>query len=254
MAVSEMTREEKARHDEAFSTLYKAHLRDVYSYAYYRVGNHHDAEDLTEQAFLQAYRHFERAQRESNGRPLRPWLIRIAHNLASNYHRDRARRPQRVLEETEPLAAPHGTEQIVEGREELKRVMEHLQNLPDDRRDALIMRFALGMDNREIARALGRSDGAIEGLLRSALRPIEPPEKLSGRLEETLNAVTEAAAEELSAWAEELSESELRSLRDPRNWVRPAAAIAAGGVAAGGLVPVELRRRGDKRPSRFARV
>src|SRR3954463_1945714 len=92
--------------------------------------------------------------------------------------------------------------------------------------------------------------GEVESLLRSALRPIEPPEKLSGRVEETLSAVTEAAAEELSAWAEELSESELRSLRDPRNWVRPAAAIAAGGVAAGGLVLVELRRR--KRPSRFS--
>jgi hypothetical protein len=92
----------------------------------------------------------------------------------------------------------------------------------------------------------------VEGLLRSALRPIEPPENLSGRLEETLSAVTEAAAEELSAWADELSESELRSLRDPRNWLRPAAAIAAGGVAAGGLVLVELRRRGSKRPSRLS--
>ena len=94
--------------------------------------------------------------------------------------------------------------------------------------------------------------GDVENLLRSALRPIEPPEKLSGRLEETLNAVTEAAAEELSAWADELSESELRSLRDPRNWVRPAAALTAGGVAAGGLVLVELRRRGGKRPTRFS--
>src|SRR4051812_42523901 len=94
--------------------------------------------------------------------------------------------------------------------------------------------------------------GDVESLLRSALRPIEPPEKLSGRLEETLSAVTEAAAEELSAWAEELSESELRSLRDPRNWLRPAAAIAAGGVAAGGLVVVELRRRGGKKPSRLS--
>jgi hypothetical protein len=91
----------------------------------------------------------------------------------------------------------------------------------------------------------------VETLLRSALRPIEPPEKLSGRLEETLSAVTEAAAEELSAWAEELSESELRSLRDPRNWVRPAAAITAGGIAAGGLVLVELRRRG-KQPLRLS--
>jgi DNA-binding transcriptional ArsR family regulator len=92
----------------------------------------------------------------------------------------------------------------------------------------------------------------VESLLRSALRPIEPPEKLSGRVEETLSAVTEAAAEELSAWAEELSESELRSLRDPRNWVRPAAAIAAGGLAAGGLVLVEFRRRGTKRPNRLS--
>jgi hypothetical protein len=93
----------------------------------------------------------------------------------------------------------------------------------------------------------------VESVLRSALRPIEPPENLAGRVEETLSAVTEAAAEELSAWAEELSESELRSLRDPRNWVRPAAAIAAGGIAAGGLVLVELRRRGgSKRPNRLA--
>jgi hypothetical protein len=93
----------------------------------------------------------------------------------------------------------------------------------------------------------------VETLLRSALRPIEPPENFAGRVEETLSAVTEAAAEELSAWAEELSESELRSLRDPRNWVRPAAAIAAGGVAAGGLVLVELRRRGGgKRSNRLS--
>src|SRR3712207_7251915 len=48
-----------------FTALYGAHLRDVYSYAYYRVGNHHDAEDLTTQTFLQAYRHFERADRKS---------------------------------------------------------------------------------------------------------------------------------------------------------------------------------------------
>ena len=172
--------ESKAELDRAFEALYRDHLRDVYSYSYYRVGNHHDAEDVTEQAFLQAYRHFERARRESNGRPLRPWLIRIAHNLASNYHRDRARRPQRVLEESEPIATLHGTERIVEGREELKSVMEHLQHLPDDRRDALIMRFALGMDNREIARALGRSDGATKVLIHRAIRQLEEEMTVDG--------------------------------------------------------------------------
>jgi RNA polymerase sigma-70 factor (ECF subfamily) len=163
----------KAELDRAFEDLYRAHLRDVYSYAYYRVGNHHDAEDLTEQTFLQAYRHFERARRESDGRPLRPWLIRIAHNLASNYHRDRARRPEAALESADPVSHPHGTEQVVEGREELRRVIAGLTGLPGDRREALIMRFALGMSNREIARALGRTDGATKVLIHRAIRQLE---------------------------------------------------------------------------------
>jgi hypothetical protein len=84
----------------------------------------------------------------------------------------------------------------------------------------------------------------VEHLLADALRPIEPPERLSGRVEDTLAAVTQAAAEELSQWAEELSASELRALRDPRNWVRPVVALGAGGAAAGALVAIELRRRG----------
>jgi RNA polymerase sigma-70 factor, ECF subfamily len=163
----------KAELDRAFEDLYRAHLRDVYSYSYYRVGNHHDAEDLTEQTFLQAYRHFERARCESNGRPLRPWLIRIAHNLAANFHRDRSRRPTAALDSVEPISHPHGTDQIVEGREELRRVMDGLTHLPEDRRDALIMRFALGMGNREIARALGRTDGATKVLIHRAIKQLE---------------------------------------------------------------------------------
>ena len=163
----------KAQLDAEFSDLYRAHLRDVYSYSYYRIGNHHDAEDLTEQTFLQAYRHFERAQRESDGLPLRPWLIRIAHNLAANYYRDRSRRPQTAIDDATVLTAPHDTETLVEGRDELQRILEGVAELPDDRREALIMRFALGMDNREIARAMGRTDGATKVLLHRATRQLE---------------------------------------------------------------------------------
>jgi RNA polymerase sigma-70 factor, ECF subfamily len=164
---------DKQRLDRDFTELYEAHLRDVYSYAYYRIGNHHDAEDITEQTFLQAYRHFERAQRESDGRPLRPWLIRIAHNLAANYYRDRSRRPQTNLDDAGILSAPLDTERVVEEREEVKEVLEGVQRLPDDRREALIMRFALDMDNREIARALGRSEGATKVLIHRAIRQLE---------------------------------------------------------------------------------
>jgi hypothetical protein len=83
----------------------------------------------------------------------------------------------------------------------------------------------------------------LEELLADALRPIEPPESLASRLESTLATITEQAAAELSSWAEEVSETELSSLRDPRNWVRPVAAVAAGTVAGGALVLVGMRRR-----------
>jgi hypothetical protein len=87
----------------------------------------------------------------------------------------------------------------------------------------------------------------LESLLSDALRPIEPPEDLATRVENTLTAITEQAAAELSSWAEELSEGELEALRDPRNWVRPVAAAAAGTVATGALVVVGMRRQ--RRPN-----
>src|SRR5213594_4930995 len=87
----------------------------------------------------------------------------------------------------------------------------------------------------------------LEELLSDALRPIEPPEDLAGRVESTLTAITEQAAAELSSWAEELSEGELEALRDPRNWVRPVAAVTAGTLAGGALVVVGMRRR--RRPA-----
>lgn len=83
----------------------------------------------------------------------------------------------------------------------------------------------------------------LEKLLADALAPIEPPERVSTRVESTLTRITEAAAGELSWWADELSDTELQSLRDPRTWVRPIAAAAAGGVATTALVLIEIRRR-----------
>ncbi|HEY1854447.1 MAG TPA: hypothetical protein VGG40_07650 [Solirubrobacterales bacterium] len=94
----------------------------------------------------------------------------------------------------------------------------------------------------------------VEALLSDALRPIEPPDQLSTRLEEAFSAVTAAAASELSAWVEELEESELHALKDPRNWVRPVIAVSAGGVATGALVLLELRRRGKRKSERSLRA
>jgi hypothetical protein len=76
----------------------------------------------------------------------------------------------------------------------------------------------------------------FEGLLREALAPVEPPEDLVRRLESTLTSITELAADELEAW-------ELSAMRDPRNWVRPAAALVVGGGAGVALVLLRARQR-----------
>ena len=80
----------------------------------------------------------------------------------------------------------------------------------------------------------------LERRLRTALVPIEPPGRLSDRLERGLSELTQAAADELADW-------ELSSMRDPRNWARPVAAVVVGTVAGGALVVVRARQRQRKR-------
>jgi hypothetical protein len=83
----------------------------------------------------------------------------------------------------------------------------------------------------------------IEAMLKNALQPVEPPEQMVEKLEQRLSLVADQANQDLASWREELTESELRSLRDPRNWIRPAAAGAASVAAGAALVVLGLRRR-----------
>ncbi len=80
----------------------------------------------------------------------------------------------------------------------------------------------------------------VERLLRSALVPVEPPGSVTDRMEEALTELTTAAVDELA-------DTELRSMRNPRNWVRPAAAVLVGGAAASGLVLVRARQQQRRR-------
>jgi hypothetical protein len=78
--------------------------------------------------------------------------------------------------------------------------------------------------------------GDFEDILRRALAPVEPPEDLPMRLETTLRSLTELAVDELESW-------ELSAMRDPRNWVRPVAAIAVGTAAGAGLIVLGWRHQ-----------
>lgn len=102
------------------------------------------------------------------------------------------------------------------------------------------------------SRAQGRfGEDSVERILSTALAPVEPPARLYHklqRLEDSLERTVEAASEELSDW-------ELKAMRDPRNWMRPAVALAAGGAAAGALVVLGLRtRRRDDRAAHALRA
>ena len=78
--------------------------------------------------------------------------------------------------------------------------------------------------------------GDFEEIIRRALAPVEPPEDLPMRLESTLRSLTEMAVDELESW-------ELSAMRDPRNWVRPVAAIAVGTAAGAGLIVLGWRHQ-----------
>jgi len=80
------------------------------------------------------------------------------------------------------------------------------------------------------------SAAEFESLLREALRPVDPPADLVQRLELTLVSLTELAQGELDSW-------ELSAMRDPRNWVRPAAAAVVGVSAGTALVALRVRAR-----------
>jgi len=75
---------------------------------------------------------------------------------------------------------------------------------------------------------------SFEDLLRQALAPVDPPPDLAERLETTLTSLAELAADELESW-------ELSAMRDPRNWVRPAAAAVIGASAGTALVLLRVR-------------
>jgi len=163
---SEETLVERAKEDPtAFGVLYKRYVRKIYNYAYYRIGNRHDAEDLTARTFYRALANIDRYQ--SRGLPFSAWLYRIAHNLVANWLRDRSRHPVISLDEwalTRQRSRSSVPEHQAEANEEREALLEAIKRLPADRQQLLILKLMEGMSNAEIGQVLGRSVGAIKSL------------------------------------------------------------------------------------------
>jgi RNA polymerase sigma factor (sigma-70 family) len=151
--------------DGAFESFYRDHVAEVYQYALGVLTNPADAEDVTQQTFLNAYRAFQKGER-----PHTPhnWLIKIAHNVCRMRWRQSGRRPQEVPLEHAP--EPAGPD---DDKPPLDSVLRALAQLPLNQRAAIVMREVEGRSYAEIAEVLGTTVPAIEALLfraRSSLR------------------------------------------------------------------------------------
>ena len=83
----------------------------------------------------------------------------------------------------------------------------------------------------------------FETMLRLALHPVDPPDRLKTRVETTLQELTDAAVDELEAW-------EIGAMRDPRNWVRPVVAAGVGTAATAALVVLRVRAQQRSKATR----
>ncbi|MHB1006135.1 MAG: sigma-70 family RNA polymerase sigma factor [Chloroflexota bacterium] len=172
---------------EAFGVLYERYVTRVYSYIYYRVGGRRqDAEDLTARTFLQALAHLPRYRQQ--GVPISAWLLRIAHNLVANWHRDR-KKPLVPLDETvDVLAADDRPGDTVERREERRELLAAIAELPSERQQLLVLRFVEGMRAADIAVVMGRSEGAVKALLHRTIAGLRRSLTLRARTQENATA------------------------------------------------------------------
>jgi RNA polymerase sigma-70 factor (ECF subfamily) len=155
------------RDPEAFGRLYERYVDKIYSYVYYRTGNHYDAEDLTAKTFYQALKNIRRYV--DRGLPFSAWLYRIAHNLVANWHRDRSRRQVIALDEIAIHAQRPHPESTLELEDEQRLLLRLIRHESADRQQLLILKFVEQMSNRDIAQIMGRSEGAIKSLYHRTL-------------------------------------------------------------------------------------
>lgn len=158
------------RNPSRFAELYEHNFGRVYAYIIRRVGNRHDAEDLTAEVFHEALRNLPRFQ--WRGLPFAAWLLGIAAHLLSERWRKRARRQALFVEGDDvgsdgKASADCASDPRVEERAMLYELVDEL---PPDQRLVILRRFVEQKSLREIAAELGRSEGAIKQLQFRALQ------------------------------------------------------------------------------------
>ena len=172
---------ERAKRDpREFGALYDRHFQQIYRFVYSRVREQTAAEDVTSEVFIKALKAMPRYQ--DTGRPFAAWLYQIAVNAIAD--RYRSLRPSQPLEDFHDLSVsgPSIDEQAAQ-RDEIRRSWAIVEELPEQQRMALVLKFQEDMKIEDIAVAMGKTSGAVKLLIHrgvtrlrdesGALRPVD---------------------------------------------------------------------------------
>ncbi|MGH2352526.1 MAG: sigma-70 family RNA polymerase sigma factor [Chloroflexota bacterium] len=172
MRDDELVRAAKGGDVAAFGQLYERYFDKVYSYFSFKLGDATEAEDLAEQVFLKALESL--GGYTWKGVPFQAWLFRIAHNLLVDSLRRKAKRTSEPLDEelhdSGRMADPEGwlIEKLT--REGLIHAVERLTKL---QKQVIALKFAGGLSNAEVARIMGKTEGAVKALQHAALQSLQ---------------------------------------------------------------------------------
>lgn len=152
----------------AFEHLVHAYEKTVYNLALRTLGNREDAEDVTQEAFLKAYRSLDSFRGDSK---FSVWLYRIVSNLCLDLLRSRQRKPTQSLTvedddgeigELEISDEHFSPEKLLDRKLTRESVQRGLSALPDDARQILLLRELQGMSYEEIGQALDLEPGTVK--------------------------------------------------------------------------------------------
>lgn len=155
------------QHDqEAFAQLYEEHFDKIYRYVALKIGDRAEAEDMTQQVFVNALRSISSFRWK--GVTFSAWLFRIAHNLVVDHLRKRSRRATVPLAESMP-AGDGDPQQVAERRLDIDRLVLATRHLTEAQREVISLRFAGELSIAQVARVMGKKEGAVKALQHSAI-------------------------------------------------------------------------------------
>ncbi len=154
------------RDQEAFAQIYELNFDKIYRYVVLRIGDKIEAEDMTQQVFVNALKSI--SSFKWKGVPFSSWLFRIAHNQVVDYFRKKQKRATVPLDES--LANPgDNPETVVERQLDIARMVSATGDLTKAQQEVISLRFAGELSIAEAAKVIGKSEGAVKALQHSAI-------------------------------------------------------------------------------------